>query len=217
MPKGLKGFQKGHLFFFGGEKGWFKLGHKPTKEAIEKQKETMKRLYAEGKFVNPMKGKHRFYTEETKEKIRKSHLGLKPTEKSKHKNRLAHLGVKPTIETIEKRKLTSRGKHYSPFTEFKKGKEHPLWRGGVSFEPYGLEFNSKLKEQIRKRDNYECQECHIKQTDLDYKLHIHHIDFNKKNNTPSNLISLCRLCHHQTYFSPEEWINYYQNKVNSYA
>ena len=26
MPKGIKGFQKGHQFFKGGEKGWFKKG-----------------------------------------------------------------------------------------------------------------------------------------------------------------------------------------------
>ena len=31
MPKGLKGFQKGHKFYKGGEKGWFKTGHKDTR------------------------------------------------------------------------------------------------------------------------------------------------------------------------------------------
>lgn len=94
-----------------------------------------------------------------------------------------------------------------------------LWKGGVSKEPYGLEFNKLLKEQIRKRDNFRCQECFRHQDELrdkknrKYKLLIHHIDFNKKNNSPNNMISLCRDCHLQTNYNREEWTEYFQNKV----
>ena len=83
--------------------------------------------------------------------------------------------------------------------QFKKGEnameKHPNWQGGKSFEPYGIDFNDALKEKIRKRDNYTCQLCGVKQEELGYKLHVHHIDHNKTNNTPSNLISLCLSCH----------------------
>lgn len=92
------------------------------------------------------------------------------------------------------------------------GSNSYLWQGGISFEPYGLEFNNKLREQIRKRDNYICQECGYKQNKLGYKLHIHHIDYNKQNNKPENLISLCRLCHIQTNFTREDWIEYFQRR-----
>ncbi len=84
-------------------------------------------------------------------------------------------------------------------TQFKKGENagenHPNWQGGISFEPYGAEFCTELKEIIRKRDSYTCQLCGINQDELEYKLHVHHIDHIKTNNNPSNLTSLCRNCH----------------------
>ncbi|GAG76737.1 unnamed protein product, partial [marine sediment metagenome] len=93
------------------------------------------------------------------------------------------------------------------------GKLNPNWNNGSSFEPYGLEFNNQLKEQIRKRDNYRCQECNFPQHKLKRKLTIHHIDFNKQNNDPLNLISLCLSCHTKTNYNRDKWIKYYQNKI----
>ena len=126
---------------------------------------------------------------------------------------------KLTEET--KRKLKgrvpwNRGKEFIQI----KGKNHPNWQGGKSFEPYGIEFNNKLKEFIRKRDNYRCQECFRHQDELftksgrRYKLNIHHIDYNKQNNNSDNLISLCRNCHTQTNFNRNDWIEYYNKKLN---
>lgn len=73
------------------------------------------------------------------------------------------------------------------------GKNHPNWQGGKSFEPYGTEFNNMLKEMIRRRDNYICQNCEL--VENGQKLDVHHIDGNKKNNNLNNLITLCRNCH----------------------
>lgn len=86
---------------------------------------------------------------------------------------------------------------------------HPNWMGGKSFEPYGVEFNDKLKGQIRERDSFTCQECGQTEKLLGYKLDIHHIDFDKQNNNPSNLLSLCRSCHRKTYFHRKRWIEYF--------
>ena len=100
---------------------------------------------------------------------------------------------------------------------FKKGQftleKHPGWRGGISFEPYTKEFNKQLKQQIRERDNYTCQECNYTQKELSYALCIHHIDYNKLNNNPLNLISLCRSCHAKTNFGREDWANHFTNKI----
>ena len=85
------------------------------------------------------------------------------------------------------------------------GKGNPNWRGGISFELYGTEFNKKLKNKIIKRDNYICQICGIKEIDLNERLTIHHIDYDKKNNNLNNLISLCRNCHGKTNFNREYW------------
>ena len=97
--------------------------------------------------------------------------------------------------------------------QFISGKNAPNWRGGISFEPYGLEFNNMLKRKIRNRDNHTCQECGFSKKELGYKLHIHHIDYNKRNNLPNNLISLCKSCHSKTNFNREQWTNYYESKV----
>ncbi len=95
----------------------------------------------------------------------------------------------------------------------KRGEKNPSWLGGISFEPYTPEFNNELKEQIRKRDDYTCQECSYTEEQLKYKLIIHHINYNKKNNKPNNLISLCRNCHSQTNFERENWIDYFMEKI----
>jgi len=99
--------------------------------------------------------------------------------------------------------------HDTPF----KGENHYNWQDGKSFEPYGVEFNNKLKEQVRERDKRTCQECYYHEQFHDSKLDIHHIDYNKKNNSPNNLISLCRSCHAQTNFSREDWTQYFERKT----
>lgn len=86
------------------------------------------------------------------------------------------------------------------------------WLGGKSFELYGAEFNDELKKQIRTRDNYTCQECGYEQEKLECMLSIHHIDYDKHNNNPNNLISLCRSCHQQTNFNRDDWTNYFNEK-----
>jgi len=121
------------------------------------------------------------------------------------------------------------GKHHTEGAKKKqslKGKNNPNWQGGISFEPYGKEFNKNLKKQIRKRDNYRCQECFRHQNELfrkvkgrkikPYKLYIHHIDYNKQNNNPSNLISLCLNCHMQTNYDKQNWMKYFQNKIKEF-
>lgn len=97
------------------------------------------------------------------------------------------------------------------FMKTRVGELSPGWKGGLSYEPYGNEFNEKLKEQIRKRDNYTCQECDAIQEDLEYKLSVHHIDYDKTNNDLNNLISLCKSCHAKTNFSRNDWTKHFRN------
>jgi len=87
--------------------------------------------------------------------------------------------------------------------------KHPNWKGGLSFEPYGIEFNENLKEFIRQRDNFICRLCGLKQNG--YNFDIHHIDFNKKNNDKENLITLCNHCHIKTQFNRDFWLLYFVN------
>jgi len=92
-----------------------------------------------------------------------------------------------------------------------KMENNPNWRGGKSFEPYPLNWNKTFKEQIRYRDGYTCQLCGCPEIECRRKLSIHHIDYNKENLNPNNLISLCVKCHCKTNSYREYWENYFNN------
>jgi len=99
------------------------------------------------------------------------------------------------------------------------GNRNYIWRGGVSFLPYSPDFNIKLKEVIRKRDDYTCQNCGM--TEEEYlivygvNLSIHHIDYNKQNCKEENLITLCNQCNIRANFNRDYWKDLYQNKILS--
>lgn len=88
------------------------------------------------------------------------------------------------------------------------------WQGGISFEPYSSEWTNKLKESIRKRDNYTCQKCGVTENThlIIHKkgLSIHHIDYNKKNCKEDNLITLCYRCHAKTNSNRDYWFAYFR-------
>lgn len=96
------------------------------------------------------------------------------------------------------------------------GEKSHAWRGGISKEPYSQNWTETLKESIRQRDNYQCQICGISQEEARKKFHkglyIHHIDYDKENCDPNNLISLCNSCHSKTSIKDRNrWINFFIN------
>ena len=93
------------------------------------------------------------------------------------------------------------------------GELNPNWRDGASFELYGTEFDSNLKEQVRFRDKYKCKVCDCPQIENGKQLGIHHIDYNKKNNKLNNLVALCVHCHGKTNFNREYWTKYFKEKI----
>jgi hypothetical protein len=89
------------------------------------------------------------------------------------------------------------------------GDGHWNWKGGISCEPYcDIWTDKEYKRSIMERDNYTCQnpECSGKFTD---KLCLHHIDYNKKNCHPTNLITLCISCNSKANGSREHWKEFY--------
>jgi 5-methylcytosine-specific restriction endonuclease McrA len=146
-------------------------------------------------------GKGWKHTDESKKKLSLSHKGKKPwlgkhhTEETKNKIRLFNIGRKNTEESKDKIR----------------GKNNINWQGGKSSEEYGVDWTDSLRKSIRERDSYVCQKCGIHQSELDKKLDVHHIDYNKLNLDPKNLITLCRFCHLKTNLNREYWINYFNN------
>ena len=92
---------------------------------------------------------------------------------------------------------------------------HPNWRGGISKEPYPFEFNQELKDKIRKRDNYQCQNKECNMTEEEHlivygcNLTTHHLDYDKKNCSESNLIALCNQCNFRANWNRNYWKDYY--------
>jgi hypothetical protein len=99
------------------------------------------------------------------------------------------------------------------------GKKASAYIDGKSREPYSLEWTEELKEQIRKRDNYICQNCGMTEEEhlivYGKVLDVHHIDYKKKNCKENNLITLCKQCNLRANRNRNYWQEFYQNKINN--
>ena len=89
---------------------------------------------------------------------------------------------------------------------FKKGNKLG-WKGGISFEPYSIDWTETLKRVIRERDKYLCKVCNL------YGYCVHHIDYDKKNCNLNNLITLCNSCHTRTNHNRNYWKNYFGKEI----
>jgi len=134
------------------------------------------------------------WREKVSKKISKTLTGKKRPDKVKQK-------ISKTLK-----KLTAEGKHHIPKL---KGEQHWNWRGGISREEYGFDFNNTLKTKIRESYNNRCVWCGIKQGRLNEKLIVHHINHNKKDNREENLIPMCRSCHIK--------LHHIENRLESYG
>jgi hypothetical protein len=117
-----------------------------------------------------------------------------------------NFGRKFAKSTIDKMRLAKKDKYF--------GKENPNWHNGISKLPYSIKFTEKLKESIRKRDENKCQLCNISNKKhkllTTLSLSIHHIDYNKQNCAPNNLISLCNKCNAHVNSNRDYWYAYFK-------
>jgi len=122
-------------------------------------------------------------TEEHSKKVIQSNQTRVVTEKTKRKIAAALTGHKRSEKSILKGKITAidNNSHL--------GKNNSNWKGGISARK-NIGIWIKLSREIKKRDKYTCQKCASK-----INIDVHHIDFDKNNHEPLNLISLCRKCH----------------------
>jgi hypothetical protein len=75
-----------------------------------------------------------------------------------------------------------------------RGAKNPAWKGGVAAWDYAHNWKSLCKS-IKDRDKWTCQLCGEQRKRWGHQMHVHHIDEDKTNNHPHNLISLCAKCH----------------------
>lgn len=141
-----------------------------------------------------------------RDKISKSKKGILRSIETK---KLISIKTKEKMNNeIVKEKLRNREKLF--------GDKNKNWKGGISFEPYCEVWSDKeYKATIKRRDHNVCQNCGITKL-LSLKifecdLNIHHIDYNKKNCIPTNLITVCRTCNSKANGNREFWNLYYKN------
>jgi len=79
---------------------------------------------------------------------------------------------------------------------------NPNWRDGSTGSPYGLGFGPEKKRYIKDRDDHTCVLCGTDKGTL----YVHHINYDKTDNTPGNLVTLCNSCHGKTNYNREHWI-----------
>ncbi len=147
---------------------------------------------------------HKPLSKKHKRKISNFHKGLKHTEETKLKIGIALKGIPKTKEHNKKVSETLKRKGIKPPDH--KGSNHPNWQGGISYKPYSVNWTKTLRKSIRERDKYICQIC-----GKESAICVHHIDYNKKNCNPDNLITLCYSCHPKTNYNKNYWIKFFDN------
>lgn len=134
---------------------------------------------------------------------------------NKPKNPFRWTGKKRKPFSDEWKKNISKAKHGCKKADtaysFPTGNKHPNWINGALSERYGKDWTYILKRAIRERDNYVCQIC--KEVQKDKLFAVHHIDYNKKNCNPENLITLCNSCHSKTNANRNYWKEYFRETI----
>ena len=162
-------------------------------------------------------------SEETKQKIRekrKLQVMIPWSEESRKKASIAKTGLKYSEDHRKNIGIASTGRPCSKETRKKlsdahRGSKSYLWKGGITFDIYPEEFSRQLKSEIRDRDNHICQMCGKTEEANTKMLAVHHIDYNKYNCVPENLISLCMSCHTKTNEHREKWKQFFKDNYGT--
>jgi len=142
----------------------------------------------------------------------------------KHKQKLSdammgdknpNYGKKLSKETRKKISLSMRGKnkhkksqeHRQKISDAMIGDKNPKWKDSSHMVSKYKQHNHKHRKRILIRDNYECQNptcrgnCKL--------LNVHHIDYDKENCEPENLIVLCVSCNSRANHNRKYWTKFY--------
>ena len=168
------------------------------------------------------KGWH--HSEETRQKIKLSNTGKKPSEETikkmveskKKKPTRYWLGKKrpsPSLETRQKMSITAKKNGNKP--PVRCGESNNKWKGGISklcpYKHYRNKEYIKWRKEVFERDNYTCERCGIKSgLGKGVILHPHHKKsytyFKQLRYELSNGVTLCICCHKK-----EHSMNGYKN------
>ncbi len=174
----------------------------------------------ENKIIIGQFSKKREKTTKERLKLSQSKMGHFVSLETRNKISKALKGFKHNEKTKKLLSQLRRGKNnsfYGKKHNFKTKQQLSLIHGGtgVPYEntEYGAKFDNVLKEQVRFRDHYKCQECGCSQLENGRQLDCHHIDYDKLNNILRNLISLCMKCHRKTNANRDYWEKHFKEVI----
>jgi len=174
-----------------------------------------------GRFVKGFNNKIGFkHSKESKEKMRKAHLGRKLSEETKEKlkgripwnkglTKETDIRIKKQAKDISRILKGKEGnfknkKHTTETREkisnSKKGQKSWNYIDGRSKNCSPARYGDdwfKIRMLIYRRDNFTCQECTLKMSKETGAFHVHHLQpfLESFDNSLSNLITLCPSCH----------------------
>jgi len=96
------------------------------------------------------------------------------------------------------------GKHNPPYWRGRGGASHPSWKGGLTPERQALYATSAWIDAVKSvwaRADARCERCHVHHNTRNRRgtFHVHHVvsfSVRELRATVSNLVLLCRECHH---------------------
>lgn len=203
----------------------FEKGHKPWNTGKKRSDETKEKI------SKSLTGKKHSKETIEKRKISAKKVGVGKWMKYKTGKDSPVFGKHWKIKDTSRMNKDRHGKKRKPFTEeWKKnisiatreamkkpgviekmsGENSYNWKGGISKSPYSVDWTETLRRSIRERDNYICQMPGCGNLQGDRAFSVHHIDYNKKNCNPDNLVTLCPKCHQKTNFNRDYWIEYFK-------
>jgi hypothetical protein len=109
-------------------------------------------------------------------------------------------------------------KKLSDISKSKCGETASNWQGGLSFEPYCPKFNKDIRNRVRLFWENKCgnPECNKSQDELNEKLSVHHVHYDKLvccNDKPVMFIPLCRSCHSKTNYDRNKYERIYEQLI----
>jgi hypothetical protein len=153
-------------------------------------------------------------TPETRKAIGDAHRGKSTWNKGGHltsewKAKIGASNKGHPVSEDTRRLISIRTKEMMP-----KGENLPQWNGGSSFEPYCPKFTKEFKERVRSFFGHVCMGCGEPQNG--YKLHVHHVNFNKMSccdDTKPLFVPLCKSCHMKTTRNREYWEQHFTSMI----
>ena len=116
-------------------------------------------------------------------------------------------GRKQSEKSNRRRSESLKGKNKGKYD----GPNHPHWRGGIQYDPYcPIFYDPEFKEMIFKRDGYECQNPDCWENCDHMPLIPHHINYNRMDCNPRNIITVCWSCNSRANHNRGFWQRHYE-------